>query len=65
MAEVSPNLKKETDTQAQKSQRVPDKMNPKRPRARLRVIEMAKAEDEERSLRQQQKNNEASIREPP
>ena len=31
MAENFPNLKKETDTQVEEAQRVPNKMNPKRP----------------------------------
>ena len=43
MAENFPNLKKETDTQTQKAQRVPNKMNPNRPTPRHIIIKMPKS----------------------
>ena len=42
MAEKFPNLKKETDIQVQKAQRVPNKMNPNRPIPRHIMTKMAK-----------------------
>ena len=42
MAENFLNLKKEPDIHEQEAQRVPDKMNPKRPTARHIIIKMAK-----------------------
>ena len=42
MAENFPNLKKETDTQVQETQRVPNKMNPNTPTPRCIIIKMAK-----------------------
>ena len=47
MAENFPNLKKETDIQVQESQRVPNKMNPKRHIPRHIIIKMAKGKDRE------------------
>ena len=40
MAENFPDLVKETDTQVQKAQRIPNKMNPKRPTSRHIIIKM-------------------------
>ena len=40
MAENFPNLAKETDTQVQEAQRVPNKMNPKRPTPRHIIIKL-------------------------
>ena len=51
MAEKFPNLKKETDIQVQKAQKVPKKMNPKRTTPRHTVIKMAKIKDKERLLK--------------
>ena len=42
MAENFLNLKKETDIQVQKAQRIPNKMNPKSPTARYFIVKMAK-----------------------
>ena len=42
MAENFPNLKNEIDMQAQKEQKVPNKMNTKRPMSRQITIKMAK-----------------------
>ena len=44
MAENFLNLKKETDIQVQESQRVPNKVNPKRPVPR-HIIKMAKIKE--------------------
>ena len=45
MAENFPNLMKETNTQVQKAQRVPNKMNTKRSTPRYIVIKMVKVKD--------------------
>ena len=45
MAENFPNLKQETYIQVQKSQRVPNKMNPKRSKPRHIIIKMAKVKE--------------------
>ena len=42
MAENFPNLKKETDIQVKESQRIPNKMNPKRPTLRIIIIKIAR-----------------------
>ena len=49
MAENFPDLVKETDTQVQKAQRIPNKMNPKRPTSRHIIIKMPKVKDKEES----------------
>ena len=49
MAEKFPNLKKETDIQVQKAQRVPNKINSNRPRPRHIIIKIAKFKDKENS----------------
>ena len=51
MAEKFPNLKKETDIQAQEAQRVPKKMNPNGPTPRHIIIKMPKVRDKERILK--------------
>ena len=51
MAENFPNLKKETDIQVQEAQRVPNKMNPKRPIQKHNIIQMAEVKDKERILK--------------
>ena len=45
MAENFPSLKKETDSQVQETQRVPNKMNPNRPAPRHIIIKMAKLKE--------------------
>ena len=45
-----PNLVKEIDIQPQEAQRVPNKMNPKRPTAKHNIIKMLKVKYKERSL---------------
>ena len=45
IAENFPNLGKETDIQAQETQRVPNRINPKRITPRHIVIKMAKIKD--------------------
>ena len=51
MTENFPNLVKEVDTQVQEAQRVPNKMNPKRPTPRHIIIKMQKVKDKERILK--------------
>ena len=51
MTEHVPNLAKEEDTQVQKVQRVPNKMDPKRPTPRHNITKMAKVKDRERILK--------------
>ena len=51
MTEKSPNLVREIDIKVQKVQRVPNKMNPKRPRPRYLIIKMQKVKDKERILK--------------
>nr|KAF6501048.1 hypothetical protein HJG59_008036 [Molossus molossus] len=51
MAENFPNLVKETNIQVQEAQRVPNKMNPKRPTPRHIIIKMQKVQDKERILK--------------
>ena len=46
-----PNLVKEIDIQVQEPQRVPKKMNPKRPTPRHIIIKMPKVKDKERILK--------------
>ena len=47
MKENFPNVVKEIDVQVQEVQRIPNKINPKRPTPRHIIIKMAKAEDKE------------------
>ena len=51
MTEDFLNLAKEKDTQVQEIQRVPNKMNPKRPTPRYSIIKMTNVEDRERILK--------------
>ena len=46
MKENFPNLVEETDIQVQEAQKVPNKMNPKRPTPRHIIIKIAKVKDE-------------------
>ena len=47
MNENFPNLVKQIDIQVQEAQRVPNKMNPKRPTPRHIIIKMQKVKDRE------------------
>ena len=60
-----PNLKKETDIQMQKEQRVPNKMNSNRPTPRHIITKMAKIQDIERMLNIARKKNYLSMKELP
>nr|KAF6441223.1 hypothetical protein HJG63_012366 [Rousettus aegyptiacus] len=51
MMENFPNLVKEIGIEAQEVQRVPNKMNPKRPTPRHSIIKMPKFQDKERILK--------------
>ena len=51
MKENFPTLVKEIDMQAQEAQRVPNKMDAKRPTARHNIIKMPKVKDKERILK--------------
>uniref|UniRef100_A0A671G8T5 L1 transposable element RRM domain-containing protein n=1 Tax=Rhinolophus ferrumequinum TaxID=59479 RepID=A0A671G8T5_RHIFE len=51
MRENFPNLVKEIDIQAQKAQRVPNKISPKKPTPRHIIIKMQKVKDKERILK--------------
>ena len=55
MAENFLKLKKETDFQVQKAQRIPNKMKPKRVTSRHIIIRMAKFKDKERILKAREK----------
>ena len=50
MKEYFPDLVKEIDMQVQEAQRVPNKMNAKRPMPRHIIIKMLKINDKERIL---------------
>ena len=51
MKENFPNLVKEIDIQIQEAQRVPNKMDAKRPTPRHIIIKMPKVKDKERILK--------------
>ena len=51
MIENIPNLVKKIDIEVQEVQRVPNKMNPKRPIPRHIIIKMPKVKDKERILK--------------
>ena len=51
MKENFPNLEKEIDIQVQEAQRVPNKMDPKRPTPRHIIIKMPKVKDNKRILK--------------
>ena len=51
MTEKFPNLMRENVTQVQETQRIPVKMNPKKPTLRLIIIKMAKFKDKEKTLK--------------
>ena len=51
MTQNFPNLVKEKDTQVQEAQRVPKKLDPKRPTLRYSIIKMTRLKDKERILK--------------
>ena len=51
MKEKFPNLVKEIDMQVQEAQRVPNKLDAKRPTPRHIIIKMPKFKDEERTIK--------------
>ena len=51
MKENFPNLAKETDTQVQEAQRIPNKMDIKRPTTRHNIIKMPIVKDKEKILK--------------
>ena len=51
MTENFPNFMKQTDIQVQETQRVPNKMNSKRPTPRHIIIKMPKGKDKEKILK--------------
>ena len=51
LKESFPNLVKEIDTQVQEAQRVPNKVDPKRPTPRHIIIKMPKVKENERNLK--------------
>lgn len=64
MAEDFPNLGKETNTQIQEAQKVPNKVNLKRPMPRHIIIKLSKVKGKERILAAREKQFLAT-REPP
>ena len=50
MTENFPNLVREKDTQVQETQRVPNKVNTKRPTPSHIIIKMAKVKDKEKKF---------------
>ena len=61
MKENSSNVVKETDVQIQEAQRVPNKMDAKRPTPRNIIIEMPKVKDKERILKAARKKAESYL----
>ena len=51
MSKNLPNLVKEKDTQVQEAQKVPNKLDPKRPTLRHIIINMTRLKDKERILK--------------
>ena len=51
MAENFPNLVMEIEIQSQEAQKVPNKMNPKRPTPRYLIIKMSKVKDKNKILK--------------
>ena len=62
MKENFPNLLKEIDMRVQEAQRVPNKMDAKRPTPRHIVIKMPKIKDKERILKAAREKNLATCR---
>ena len=65
MKENFPDLVKEIDMQVQEAQRVPNKMNAKRPMPRHIIIKMLKVNDKERLLKAARENQLVTYREIP
>ena len=65
MKENFPNLVRETDMQVQEAQRVPNKMDAKRPTPRHIIIKMAKVKDKERLLKAAKEKQLVTYREYP
>ena len=65
MAENFPNLRKETDIQAQEAQRVPNKRNRNRHTPRYIIIKMGKIKDKERILKAVEEKKYSVTREHP
>ena len=61
MKENFPNLVKEIDMQVQEAQRVPNKMDAKRPTPRHNIIKMPKVDDKERFLKTARKKKLATM----
>ena len=57
MIEKFPNLSKEIDIQVLEAQRVPNKMNPKRPTPKHIIIKIQKLKTKRESYKQQQKSS--------
>ena len=51
MTQTFPNLVNKRDTQVQEAQRVPNKLDPKRPTPRHIIIKMSRLKDKERILK--------------
>ena len=64
MKEKFPDLVKEIDMQVQEAQRIPDKMDAKRPTPRHIIIKMSNVKDKERILKAA-KEKQLPTREPP
>ena len=56
MEENLPNLVKEIDMKIQKAQRIPNKMDAKRPTPRNLIIKLPKVKDKERILKEAREN---------
>ena len=65
MKENSPNWVKEIDLQVQEAQRVPNKMDTKRPIPKHIIIKMSKVKDKRESYKQQKKSGELPTKEFP
>ena len=60
MAEIFPNLAKEMHSHVQEAQRVPNKMNPRRPTPRHTIIEKSKVKNETENLKSSSKKKTTS-----
>ena len=65
MKDNFPNLVKEIDLQVQEAQRVPNKMNAKRPTSRPIIIKMSRVKDKDRILKAARKKQLVTYREVP
>ena len=65
MTENFPKMVKEIDIQVQEAQRVPNKVNPKRPTSRHIIIKMPKVKDKERILKAATENQLVTYKEVP